>query len=68
MNELPYDFVNVVSIVKKDKCVSVNNDEIIVNCKSLQDADYCAKILDLILNKGKSVVGLDYMDFINKSG
>lgn len=69
--ELPYDAYdigNIVSITKNDKCVGVNNDEIIVNCKKIQEKDCCANILDLILNKGASVVGLDYMDFINKSG
>ena len=38
--ELPYDAYdigNIVSITKNDKCVGVNNDEIIVNCKKIQE-------------------------------
>ncbi len=59
---------NVVEIILKDKCVSVKNHDIIVNCNSLQDAKCCTEVLDTIFNKGEAVVSIDYMDFINKSG
>ena len=59
---------NVINIVKKDRLVSVRNNEIIVNCKSSQDAEACVKILNSLLNDGKSVVSIDYMDFNDASG
>lgn len=59
---------NIINISKKDRLVSVGNDEIIVNCKSSQDAEACEKILNSILNNGESVVSIDYMDFNDVSG
>ncbi|MBQ1192503.1 MAG: hypothetical protein IIX45_00030 [Lachnospiraceae bacterium] len=59
---------DVVEIIQKGKCVSVKNDDIIVNCNCLQDAKCCAGVLDTIFNKGEVMVSIDYMDFINKSG
>lgn len=59
---------NVVEIIQKNKRVSVKNDDIIVNCISVQDAKCCTEVLDTIFNKGEVVVSLDYMDFINESG
>lgn len=59
---------NIVNIEKKDMRVSIRNDEIMVNCKRKEDVDDCVTVLDAILNKGESVVSIDYMDFINESG
>ncbi|MBP3339261.1 MAG: hypothetical protein J6L69_07645 [Lachnospiraceae bacterium] len=59
---------NVVEIIQMDKRVSVKNNDVIVNCNSLQDAKCCTEVLDTIFNKGEVVVSIDYMDFINKSG
>ena len=58
---------NPVNIIKRDKQISIRNDEIMVNCKSIQDADDLAETLDVMLNKGDAVVSIDYMDFLNGS-
>ena len=50
---------NVVEIIQKNERVSVKNDEIIVNCDSLQDAKCCTEVLDTIFNKGEVVVSAD---------
>lgn len=59
---------NLVKIIKNDNCVCVRDDEIIVNCKDSWGAEKCEKVLNAILNKGESVISMDYMDFADKSG
>ena len=60
--------MNFVNIATAATCVSVRNGKIVVKCKSSRDAKDCAEILNDILNNGKSVVSMDYMDFMNESG
>ena len=60
--------MNFVNIATAATCVSVRNGKIVVKCKSSRDAKDCAEILNDILNNGKSVVSIDYMDFMNESG
>lgn len=59
---------NVVNIVEKDKYISIQNDEIMVKCKSMKELKCCSEMLDAILNEGKALVSIDYMDFIDKPG
>lgn len=59
---------NLVKIIKNGNCVCVRDDEIVVNCKDPWEAEECEKVLNAILNKGESVISMDYMDFADKSG
>lgn len=59
---------NLVRIIKNDNCVHMQDGEIVVNCADSWEARECEKALNTILNKGESVISMDYMDFASKAG